>query len=145
MAIVDELVDRAAQLLGQPSPGSRFVGDMPTAGLSLLYHLQVGRRHNGAGAGVADERLRRALQRVADATSGAAAERRIKLGLATTPNPSRRYLILDSEEISRFHDQRISRRSGIRFADKDMRQHWNLRRFPFIWDHRVIPYERKTL
>jgi hypothetical protein len=31
------------------------------------------------------------------------------------------------------------------FADKDMRQHGNLRRFPFIWDHRVIPYERKTL
>jgi hypothetical protein len=29
--------------------------------------------------------------------------------------------------------------------DKDMRQMWNLRRFPFIWDHRVIPYERKTL
>jgi hypothetical protein len=23
----------------------------------------------------------------------------------------------------------------IRFADKDMRQLWNLRRFPFIWDH----------
>jgi hypothetical protein len=41
--------------------------------------------------------------------------------------------------------QRMSRRSGIRFADKDMRQLWNLRRFPFIWDHRVIPYERKTL
>src|SRR3981189_679489 len=37
------------------------------------------------------------------------------------------------------------RRSGIRFADKDMRQHWNLQRFPFIWDHRVSPYERKTL
>jgi hypothetical protein len=32
----------------------------------------------------------------------------------------------------------------IRFADKDMRQHKNLRRFPFIWDHSVIPYERKT-
>jgi hypothetical protein len=39
----------------------------------------------------------------------------------------------------------MSRRSGIRFADKDMRQLWNLRRFPFIWDHRVIPYEWKTL
>jgi hypothetical protein len=37
------------------------------------------------------------------------------------------------------------RRSGIRFADKDMRKSQNLRRFPFIWDHRVIPYERKTL
>jgi hypothetical protein len=37
------------------------------------------------------------------------------------------------------------RRGGIRFADKDMRQRWNLQRFPFIWDHRVIPYERKTL
>jgi hypothetical protein len=30
------------------------------------------------------------------------------------------------------------------FADKDMRQHKDLRRFPFIWDHRVIPYERET-
>jgi hypothetical protein len=30
------------------------------------------------------------------------------------------------------------------FADKDMRQLWNLPRFPFIWDHRVIPYERVT-
>jgi hypothetical protein len=30
------------------------------------------------------------------------------------------------------------------FADKDMRQIWNLRRFPCIWDHSVIPYERKT-
>jgi hypothetical protein len=27
------------------------------------------------------------------------------------------------------------RRSGIRFADKDMRQHKNLRRFPVISDH----------
>jgi hypothetical protein len=26
----------------------------------------------------------------------------------------------------------MSWRSGIRFADKDMRQHWNLRRFP-LW------------
>jgi hypothetical protein len=25
------------------------------------------------------------------------------------------------------------------FADKDMRQYWNLQRFPFIWDHSVIP------
>jgi hypothetical protein len=24
------------------------------------------------------------------------------------------------------------------FADKDMRQLWNLRRFPSIWDHQVI-------
>jgi hypothetical protein len=39
----------------------------------------------------------------------------------------------------------MSRRSGIRVADKDMRQLWNLRRFPLIWDHRVIPYQRKTL
>jgi hypothetical protein len=31
------------------------------------------------------------------------------------------------------------------FADKDMRQLWNLRRFPFTWDHRVIPCERETL
>jgi hypothetical protein len=33
----------------------------------------------------------------------------------------------------------------IRFADKDIRQHENLRRVPLIWDHRVIAYERKTL
>jgi hypothetical protein len=39
----------------------------------------------------------------------------------------------------------MSRRSGIRFADKDMRQPWNLQHFPFIWDHSVIPYERETL
>jgi hypothetical protein len=38
----------------------------------------------------------------------------------------------------------MSPRSGIRFADKDMRQQLNLLRFPFIWDHRVIPYERET-
>jgi hypothetical protein len=31
------------------------------------------------------------------------------------------------------------------FADKDMRQHENLRRFPFISDHSVIRYERETL
>ena len=36
------------------------------------------------------------------------------------------------------------------FADKNMRQPWNLRRFPLIWVHcvnlvhRVIPYQRKT-
>jgi hypothetical protein len=35
----------------------------------------------------------------------------------------------------------MSRRSGIRFADKDMRQHKNLRRFPVILDYRVIQYE----
>jgi hypothetical protein len=29
----------------------------------------------------------------------------------------------------------MSRRSGNRFADKDMRQHENLRRFPVILDH----------
>jgi hypothetical protein len=28
---------------------------------------------------------------------------------------------------------------------KDMRQTWNLRRFPLIWDHLVIPNEWKTL
>jgi hypothetical protein len=22
---------------------------------------------------------------------------------------------------------------------------WNLRRFPFMWDHLMIPYERETL
>ena len=31
--------------------------------------------------------------------------------------------------------QRMSRRSGIRFADKDMRQQENLRRIPFKMDH----------
>jgi hypothetical protein len=37
------------------------------------------------------------------------------------------------------------------FADQDLRQTWNLRRFPFILvhyvnlDHQVIQYERKTL
>ena len=49
----------------------------------------------------------------------------------------------NSPDVSR--SQRMFRRSGIRFADKDLRQKWNLRRFPFIWDHPVIPYERKTL
>src|SRR3981081_3828579 len=37
---------------------------------------------------------------------------------------------------------RMSRRSGIRFADKDMRQHENLPRIPFILDPSVIQYER---
>jgi hypothetical protein len=39
----------------------------------------------------------------------------------------------------------MSRRSGIRFADKDMRQHKNLRRFPVILDDRVIQYDREAL
>jgi hypothetical protein len=39
----------------------------------------------------------------------------------------------------------MSRRSGIRFADKDMRQHKNLRRFPVILDHSVIQYDREAL
>src|ERR1700732_3906405 len=38
----------------------------------------------------------------------------------------------------------MSRRSGIRFADEDMRQYENLRRFPVISDHRVIRYDRKS-
>jgi hypothetical protein len=33
----------------------------------------------------------------------------------------------------------------IRFADKDMRQHENLRRFPVLLDHRVIQYDREAL
>jgi hypothetical protein len=33
----------------------------------------------------------------------------------------------------------------IRFADKDMRQLWNLRRLPVILDHSVIQYDRKAL
>jgi hypothetical protein len=32
----------------------------------------------------------------------------------------------------------MARQSGIRFADKDMRQHENLRRIPFILDHWLI-------
>jgi hypothetical protein len=32
----------------------------------------------------------------------------------------------------------------VRFADKDMRQHENLRRFPLILDHWVIQYEREA-
>jgi hypothetical protein len=40
---------------------------------------------------------------------------------------------------------RMFRRSGIRFADKDMRQQENLRRFPVILDHAVIQYDRETL
>jgi hypothetical protein len=33
----------------------------------------------------------------------------------------------------------------IRFADKDMRQYKNLRRFPVILDHSVIQYDREAL
>jgi hypothetical protein len=36
-------------------------------------------------------------------------------------------------------------RVEIRFAVKEMCQQKKLQRFPFIWDHRAIPYERKTL
>jgi hypothetical protein len=39
----------------------------------------------------------------------------------------------------------MSRRSGIRFADKDMRQHKNLWRFFMILDHSVIQYHKETL
>jgi hypothetical protein len=39
----------------------------------------------------------------------------------------------------------MSRRSGIRFADKDMRQHKNLQRIPMILDHLVIQYHRDAL
>jgi hypothetical protein len=39
----------------------------------------------------------------------------------------------------------MSRRSGIRFADKDMRQHKNLPRFPFILDDWLIQYDREAL
>ena len=47
--------------------------------------------------------------------------------------------------------QRMSRRSGIRFADKDMRQTKNLRRFPVILVHSanldrgVTQYDREAL
>jgi hypothetical protein len=30
------------------------------------------------------------------------------------------------------------------FADKDMREHENLRRFPVIWDQSVIPHDREA-
>jgi hypothetical protein len=40
--------------------------------------------------------------------------------------------------------RRMFRRSGIRFADKDMRQHKNLRRFPVVLDHSVIQYDREA-
>jgi hypothetical protein len=39
----------------------------------------------------------------------------------------------------------MSRRSGIRFADKDMRQLKILRRFPLISVHCVSRYQRKSL
>jgi hypothetical protein len=105
MVVVDALVDRSAQSLETPSQGSQFVDEKPTASPSLLQYLKVGRRHNGAGAEVPDEKLRRAVQRLADTPDRAAAERRVKLELERMPNPSNRYLILDSEEIFRFHDQ----------------------------------------
>ena len=105
MAVVDALVDRSALSLEKPSQGSWFVDEKRSARPSLLQYLKVGRRHNGAGAEVPDERLHRALRRLADTPDHAAAERRVKLELATTPNPSNRYLILDSDEIFRCHDQ----------------------------------------
>jgi len=78
MAVVNALIDRSAQPLEQASRRSRVVDEEPAAAPSLLQHLKVGRRHNGAGAAVPDE---------------------------MTPNPSNRYLILDTEEIFRFHNQ----------------------------------------
>jgi hypothetical protein len=39
----------------------------------------------------------------------------------------------------------MARRSGIQFADKDLRQHENLRRFPVILDYSVIQYDREAL
>jgi hypothetical protein len=39
----------------------------------------------------------------------------------------------------------MSRRSGIRFADKDMRNTRIYRRFPVILDHSVIQYDREAL
>jgi hypothetical protein len=38
----------------------------------------------------------------------------------------------------------MSRRSGIRFAEKDMRQHENPGRFPVILDYWVIHYDREA-
>jgi hypothetical protein len=40
--------------------------------------------------------------------------------------------------------ERMSRRSEIRFADKDMRQYEILRRFPVIFDDWVIQYDREA-
>jgi len=55
-----------------------------------------------------------------------------------------RTAVRDGHEPAVTGHSRMSRRSGIRFADKDMRQHWNLQAFPFILDHRVIQYERES-
>jgi hypothetical protein len=38
----------------------------------------------------------------------------------------------------------MSRRSGIRFTDKDMRQRENLRRFLVILNHWVIQYDQEA-
>jgi hypothetical protein len=105
MAVVEALVDRLADVSGQASTWSRFGDHKRPAGPSLLDYLLVGRRHNGAGAGLSEDRLNRALQRVAGAKDRSAAERQVKIRLAATPSAGRRYLILDSEEVSRLHDQ----------------------------------------
>jgi hypothetical protein len=105
MAVVDALVDRSAPSLETASQGSWFADEKPAASPSLLQYLKIGRRHNGAGAEVPDERLQRALRRLTDTRDHASVERRVKLELAMTPNPGNRYLILDSREISRCHDE----------------------------------------
>jgi len=40
----------------------------------------------------------------------------------------------ERRDITEAVSQRMSRRSGLRFADEDMRQHQKLRRFPVILD-----------
>jgi hypothetical protein len=51
MAVVNALVDRSAQPSEKASRQSH-VDEAPAAGPSLLQHLKVGRRHNGAGAAI---------------------------------------------------------------------------------------------
>jgi hypothetical protein len=105
MAVVEALVERAAEASREASPSSRSFDHKRPAGPQLLDYLLVGRRHNGAGAEISEDRLARALQRVADTTDRVAVERQVRIRLAATPSPGRRYLILDSEEVSRCHDQ----------------------------------------
>jgi hypothetical protein len=84
-------------------------------------------------------RLDPSLAGSSSATRGGTAKPRLKTGGAAVP-PCYRVNACPGEACLRARPE-----GGIRFADKDMRQHWNLRRFPFIWDHQVIPYERETL
>jgi hypothetical protein len=59
--------------------------------------------------------------------------------------PAKHALGLDPRVESGSPRRTVVRQGEPLFADKDMRLHWNLRRFPFIWDHQVIPFEREAL